>query len=153
MEIMPNSVARLALLPKLGKTDLHNLWRELFQEQPPEKLRRDLLIPILGYRLQELEFHPLRSDTRRKLLVSAPALGKNNNASGLVAPNIKAGTRLIRQWQGKTHVVHVDERGYEYKGSRYDSLSEVARLITGTRWSGPLFFGLKQKPTNLKEAV
>jgi hypothetical protein len=53
------------------------------------------------------------------------------------------GTRLIRQWQDRTHLVTVEQNGYEYLGSRYQSLSEIARLITGTRWSGPLFFGLK----------
>jgi hypothetical protein len=56
---------------------------------------------------------------------------------------IKPGTRLIRQWDGQTHQVTVAEEGFEYKGERYKSLSEIARLITGTRWSGPLFFGLK----------
>ncbi len=151
---MRDSAARLALLPKLSKTDLHNLWQELFQKQPPETLRRNLLIPILGYRLQELEFRSLKSDARRRLFESAEGLEPNRNAPGLATPSIKAGTRLVRQWQGKTHVVHVDGRGYEYNGSRYESLSEIARLITGTRWSGPLFFGLKQKPTaNPREAA
>ena len=59
---------------------------------------------------------------------------------------IKPGTRLIRQWDGETHHVTVCEQGFEYKSERYRSLSEIARLITGTRWSGPLFFGLKQQP-------
>ena len=61
---------------------------------------------------------------------------------------IKPGTRLIRQWDGQTHQVTVAEEGFEYKGERYKSLSEIARLITGTRWSGPLFFGLKQGEKN-----
>jgi hypothetical protein len=65
------------------------------------------------------------------------------------APAIKPGTRLIRQWQDKTHVVTVKEQGYEYQGSLYQSLSEIARLITGTRWSGPLFFGLKSSPAKI----
>lgn len=56
---------------------------------------------------------------------------------------IKPGTRLIRQWEGQTHHVTVGEAGFEYNGERYKSLSVIARLITGTRWSGPLFFGLK----------
>lgn len=151
---MRDSAARLALLPKLSKTDLHNLWQELFQKQPPETLRRDLLIPILGYRLQELEFRSLKSDARRRLFESAQVLKANPNSGSFTRTSIKAGTRLVRQWKGKTHVVHVDGRGYEYNGSRYESLSEIARLITGTRWSGPLFFGLKQKSTaNPTEAV
>ena len=58
-------------------------------------------------------------------------------------PAIKPGTRLIRQWKDQVHIVNVEEGNYEYRGARYESLSEIARLITGTRWSGPLFFGLK----------
>ena len=63
-------------------------------------------------------------------------------------PPIKPGTRLVRQWKEQVHVVEVETEGYEYKGTRYESLSEIARLITGTRWSGPLFFGLKDKQSN-----
>jgi hypothetical protein len=58
-------------------------------------------------------------------------------------PAIKPGTRLVRQWKEQVHVVEVETEGFEYRGVRYESLSEIARLITGTRWSGPLFFGLK----------
>ena len=58
---------------------------------------------------------------------------------------MKPGTRLVREWKQQVHTVEVDTEGYQYKGTRYDSLSEIARLITGTRWSGPLFFGVKAK--------
>ena len=60
-------------------------------------------------------------------------------------PRIKPGTRLVRQWKQQVHVVEAEEGGYAYRGSRYENLSEIARLITGTRWSGPLFFGLRTK--------
>jgi hypothetical protein len=63
-------------------------------------------------------------------------------------PPIKPGTRLVRQWKEQVHVVEVEMEGYAYKGTRYKNLSEIARLITGTRWSGPLFFGLKDKQSN-----
>jgi hypothetical protein len=76
----------------------------------------------------------------------AKALEKDPGAEISAAPGFKPGTRLIRQWQDQTHVVTVREDGYEYQGSHYQSLSHVARLITGTRWSGPLFFGLKSGP-------
>ena len=79
--------------------------------------------------------------------------GGNTNLKVSQRP-IKPGTRLIRQWQGKTHTVSVAETGFEFRGSRYRSLSEIARLITATRWSGPLFFGLKsaagESPRGLK---
>lgn len=140
---MPDSIAaRLALLPTLSKTDLHCLWRELFHNQPPGKLRRDLMVPILAYRLQEINFRPLSQSSIRKLSRTVEDIKAHRNAS---CTGIKPGTRLVRQWQSQTHVVHVEEQGYEYKGSRYDSLSEIARLITGTPRSGPLFFGLREK--------
>lgn len=66
---------------------------------------------------------------------------------------IKPGTRLVRQWKEQVHVVEVEAEGYAYRGSRYENLSEIARLITGTRWPGPLFFGLRSKPsTEIQEA-
>ena len=76
----------------------------------------------------------------------ARALERDPAAEISDAPSFKPGTRLIRQWQDRTHIVTVEENGYEYQGSRYQSLSEVARLVTGTRWSGPSFFGLKSIP-------
>ena len=66
-------------------------------------------------------------------------------------PPIKPGTRLVRQWKEQVHVVEVEAEGYEYRGARYENLSEIARLITGTRWSGPAFFGLKAKPSNASQ--
>jgi Protein of unknown function (DUF2924) len=60
------------------------------------------------------------------------------------------GTRLVREWRDEVHLVNVQPNGYEYKGGRYKSLSQIARLITGTRWSGPLFFGIKSERTNPK---
>jgi len=69
--------------------------------------------------------------------------GAASNARISSVPGIKPGTRLVRQWRGQVHVVNVEEKDFEYKGALYQSLSEIARLITGTRWSGPLFFGLK----------
>lgn len=67
------------------------------------------------------------------------------------APRFKPGTRLIREWQGKTFEVTVMDRGYAYRGNRYESLSEIAREITGARWSGPRFFGLKK--TAIKDGL
>jgi hypothetical protein len=97
--------------------------------------------------LQEQAFGGLKPAYKRRLRQLAESFDRD---SGRVAKavsssaRIKPGTRLIRQWDGQTHQVTVAEDGFEYKGERYKSLSEIARLITGTRWSGPLFFGLKQ---------
>jgi hypothetical protein len=74
----------------------------------------------------------------------ATTVSKRPNSATNMA-RTKSGTRLIRSWQGKTHTVTVEESGYQYEGRRYRSLSEIARQITGTQWSGPLFFGLKSR--------
>lgn len=132
--IMPDSSAeRLASLPKLSKTDLHNLWKELFQKAASPNLRKDLMTLILRRRLQEQRCRSLSLDARRRLAVIARTVEANPNAEFISSQSIKAVTRLVRRWQDKVHVVHVEDEGYDYEGSRYESLSEIARLITGTR--------------------
>jgi hypothetical protein len=70
-------------------------------------------------------------------------LEQKQKGSHLLAPQVGPGTRLLRQWQGQMHKVVFASEGFDYRSKRYESLSEIARQITGTRWSGPLFFGLK----------
>jgi hypothetical protein len=144
---MPDSLStQIESLASMSKDALGALWRQLFQSAPPYQLRRQLMVRILAYRIQEQAFRGLSPGARRRLRQMARAVEKDPAAEISAAPAYKPGTRLIRQWQDQTHVVTVRERGYEYQGSHYRSLSEVARLITGTRWSGPLFFGLKASP-------
>ncbi len=126
----------------LAKAALHTQWLELFK-RPAPRLRRDLLVRILAYRIQEQAYGGLSARTRNRLRRLARLFEEDPRAAVPSAPTIKPGTRLLRQWQGQTHTVTVIEGGFEYKGKRYASLSQIARLITGTRWSGPLFFGLK----------
>lgn len=150
---MPDPISeRLASLARLNKTELHDLWRQLLQEVPPPQMRRDLMIPILGYLIQEQAFGSLSANSCLRLRQLAQAFETNPNARIPSVSGIKPGTRIVRQWKEQVHVVNVEEKGYEYKGTRYESLSEIARLITGTRWSGPLFFGLKQIPSESQEA-
>jgi Protein of unknown function (DUF2924). len=144
---------RLASLPDLSKPALCSLWLQLFKNEPPPKARREIMLRVIAYRLQEREFGGLSDAQCRRLRQLSSALKANPNATVSTRPLIKPGTRLLRQWKDRVHVVEVAPDGYQYKGARYDSLSEIARLITGTRWSGPLFFGLKSKPvTDSKEA-
>jgi len=148
---MLNSVAeQLASLPQLSKTGLCTLWKELFQQQPPTRLRRDVLVPILAYRVQELAFGGVSPSSRRRLRQMARELKEDRAAIGRSSTlsSIKPGTRLIRQWGDQTHIVTVKQEGYEYRGSHYRSLSVIARRIAGTRWSGPLFFGLPRNKTS-----
>jgi hypothetical protein len=143
---MPDPIdQRLATLPKLNKTALRELWKELFSVSPPAQLRRHLMIPILAYRLQEQAFGSLTAANRERLCQLARAFEANSNFPVSSIPIVKPGTRLVRQWGNQVHLVNVETSGFEYQGARYKHLSEIARLITGTRWSGPLFFGLKAK--------
>lgn len=134
---------RLKSLPKMDKPALCKLWSELFKERIPVGVRRELLVRILAYRLQEQAFGGLRPACRRRLRQIAAQI-ESGKANPTAEPQqIKAGTRLVREWQGKAHIVTAAQTGYDYQGTRYGSLSEIARYITRTRWSGPLFFGLK----------
>jgi Protein of unknown function (DUF2924) len=138
---------QLDSLPRMSKDVLSALWRQLFQSAPPQQLRRQLMVRILAYRIQEQAQTGLSPGARQRLRQMAEARKKNPTAEISAAPVFKPGTRLIRRWQDQTHVVTVINKGYEYQGSLYHSLSEIARLITGTRWSGPLFFGLNSNQT------
>jgi hypothetical protein len=142
---MPNQIgAKLEELPRMRTAKLRILWQELFAKAAHPKLRRDLMIPILAYRIQEKAYGGLKSSTRKRLQKLAAELERDPNAQFQPTQQIKTGTKLLRQWQGETHNVMVVDDGFDYRNKRYESLSEIAREITGTRWSGPLFFGLKQ---------
>ena len=148
---MPDPVEpRLAALPTLSKAALGDLWKQFFGSTPPTHLRRDLMIPILAYRIQEQTFGSLSARAQQQLLDLSRAFEKGSDAALARAPRIRPGTRLVRQWGDRVHLVSVESNGYEYQGARYQSLSEIARLITGTRWSGPLFFGIKRESANAK---
>ena len=135
---------KLGQLKTFSRRQLLDLWQELYRRAAPVGLRRELLIPFLSYKLQECTYGGLKPSTRAELKRIARDLGK----SGVTTRSIrhrrtKAGTRIVREWGGKTHEVTVLESGYRYHDEVYRSLSEIARKITGTRWSGPAFFGLK----------
>jgi hypothetical protein len=135
--------SRLGALLNLGKSELRAEWQRLFGRSAPNALRKDLMVRVLAYRLQEEQFGHLKPATGKRLQRIAKACAAHPGAPVLNLPAFKSGTRLVREWNGKLHVVTVIEDGFEYEGKRYSSLSPVARLITGTRWSGPLFFGLR----------
>jgi hypothetical protein len=94
--------------------------------------------------LQENAYGGLTVSTRKRLQNLAEDAIRNRKAPSEVTPQLKPGTKLLRQWQGELHEVVVADQGFGYQGHRYQSLSEIARVITGTRWSGPAFFGLKK---------
>jgi hypothetical protein len=136
--------ARLAALKTMPMPDLKAQWRELFETEPPPFNRR-YLENRLAYRIQELAYGGLKPETLRRL----QALGEQYDGGNTTARRIRhdakpiTGTRLVREWKGVEHTVTVLADGYEWQGRPYRSLSAIARAITGTRWNGWVFFGLK----------
>ena len=123
--------------------ELKERWRNLYETEPPRKIHRSLLIPAIAYRIQENALGALKPSARRHLIRVAGTAPDGRQAPGYPRLSPKPGTVLVRDWGGVTHQVKVLERGILFRSKRYKSLSEVARVITGSRWSGPLFFGLK----------
>lgn len=135
---------QVASLLGLDQQALRDLWREVFETSSVPNIRKSLMIRFLAYRIQKRAHGGLSKGSEHRLQQVASTLATNPKAEIASVPQIRAGTRLVRQWRNEAHVVNVEEQSFEYRGTRYESLSEIARLITGTRWSGPLFFGLKQ---------
>jgi hypothetical protein len=140
---MTDSIAaQVAALPKTPTAELKRLWRELFDGEPPG-FSRNYLISRLAYRIQELAYGGLKPATRAKLDVLADALDPKAARKRVINGPV-VGTQLIREWRGVEQRVRVLADGFEWEGRRYKSLSAVARAITGTRWNGLTFFGVKR---------
>jgi hypothetical protein len=137
--------AEIEILPTLNARQLDERWRELFGGERPPRLYGPLLVGVLAYRIQEQAFGGIKPATRRLLRQVAGLRSERRSLDALTRTRLKAGTVLLREWHGTTHRVTVVGNGYEYLGKRFRSLSEIARQITGSRWSGPRFFGLKQQ--------
>ena len=136
-------IGRLAEIRTMDIVALKAMWRELFAAEPPPYNRR-FLESRLAYRVQELAYGGLKPETLKRLAALAEELEpRSGTRSGDHRPI--AGTRLMREWQGVEHCATVLADGYEYDGRPYRSLSAIARAITGTRWNGLVFFGLKSQ--------
>jgi hypothetical protein len=139
-------LARIAALKSMAMPDLKQKWRELFDTEPPPYNKR-FLESRLAYRIQELAYGGLKRETIERLR----ALGEQFDGGDIRKRKLKAdtrpitGTQLIREWKGVEHRVTVRDYDFEYEGRPYKSLSAVARAITGTRWNGLIFFGLKNQ--------
>jgi Protein of unknown function (DUF2924) len=145
-----SSTVTLAELSGLSAPALRRIWQDLIGNAPASGLRRELIIPILAYKLQEKAYGGLKPSTRNHLRKLAASLAADRSAPLIRESRFKPGTRLIREWRGETHEVTIRTSGYEYHGKEFATLSEIANLITGTRWSGPLFFGLKASKRSKK---
>ena len=139
-------LAQVAALRSMPAPELRKQWQKLF-DTPPPRYNRRFLESRLAYRIQELAYGGLKPETVRRL----EQLGEQLDGGNITVRRQRAddrpiaGTRLIREYQGIEHCVTVLQDGYEWQGRPYKSLSAVARAITGTRWNGPRFFGLKNR--------
>lgn len=151
---MPKSRSRLQAqlesdlkaLPDLPRSELQQRWVELYETPCPAQISRRILTRALAYRMQEQALGGLDALALRRLARAERDLAAGRPVAA-PAPKIKPGTRLLREWNGKVHEVIVLERGVRYRDQLWPSLSAVAREITGTRWSGPRFFGLVKGAT------
>jgi Protein of unknown function (DUF2924) len=139
-------LAQLAALKTAPMPALKQQWRDLFDKEPPPFNRR-YLESRLAYRIQELAYGGLKKETIERLEALGEQLDGGNATKRRTRMDIRpiAGTRLIREWQGVEHSVTVRADDFEYQGRPYKSLSSVARAITGTRWNGWTFFGLRSR--------
>jgi len=134
----------LARLPELDLGELRQQWRALYKTEPSPHLSRELLLRAVAYRMQELALGGVRPERQRQLRQFAEQLKASRATRIRPRPELQPGTRLVREWQGRTYEVLVRDDGFSWLGAHYRSLSAAARTITGTAWSGPLFFGLKE---------
>jgi Protein of unknown function (DUF2924) len=135
---------QLASLSGLDGESLKQRWCILYGTEPPSRVSRSLLLQAIAYRLQEKSRGGLKPSIRRLLQRVATAAGTDRARNTDSARRLRPGAVLLREWHGVTHQVTVLEDGIRFRGQRYRSLSQVARIITGARWSGPLFFGLRR---------
>lgn len=140
--------AAIAALDTMDADALKQRWQELHGREAPHKTRAEFLRRGLAYRLQENALGGLKPAVVRRLARIAEEAARGNEAV-TVAPVLSGptpGTRLLRQWNGQTQLVEVQVDGFLWSGRRFTSLSAVAQAITGTKWSGPRFFGLGSRP-------
>ena len=131
-------------ISNLSCPDLAAEWQADFGRSPPRHASRGFLVGNLAWHQQVECLGGVPKGTKRRLAKLAAVFDRDGSyRPPLAGPNIRPGTRLVREWQGEGHEVTVDDDGFVWRGRRYKSLSAIAREITGTRWSGPAFFGLK----------
>ena len=140
---MPTIETRMTGIQEMDLPALRDAWRRHYRVPPPRRLSRDLLMRAVAYKLQEQVHGGLSKAARRRLRTLAQAFAETGRVAPENGTKVRPGTRLVREWQGRTHVVTATESGFDYDGEAYGSLSAIAQRITGAHWSGPRFFGLR----------
>lgn len=139
----PAVEAELDRLPALPIADLRKRYRELFRTEPPKVFGPDLLRRSIAHTIQEKAYGGLPPTTRRLLGQMIKSASAKPNGRLELPRRIKPGSELVRTWNRRTYRVKVVADGFAYEGKTFASLSEIATAITGTRWNGPRFFGLR----------
>lgn len=132
--------AGITQLADCDRAELVTHWRRLYEREPPVGISRPLLLRAIAYRMQEEALGGLKPATHRLLRQCL-----SERQPSISANNLKIGTRLLREWHGTTYEVTILEKEVLFNGKKYGSLTEVAQVITGAKWSGPAFFGLRRK--------
>ena len=147
----------LASLATMTYSELHLAWRRHYRAVPPKKMSRDILELGIAWKIQENKLGGLGTAVKRQIAELARTMEAKSDLAKPRAISLKSGARLLRTWEGVTHEVMVVEDGFIWAGKTWRSLSAIARDITGTRWSGPRFFGLtattEPDTSNLKSKV
>lgn len=141
---------RLAVMPI---AQLRVRYREVYRADPPKAFGPDLLRRSIAYRVQEKAYGGLSRSAERLLDQMMKAFAAKPGGKIVLPRRIKPGSVLVREWKGKSHRVMVLADGFAYDGKTFGNLSEIAVLITGTRWNGPRFFGLRSKAQESDEPV
>lgn len=136
--------ALLEQLDRMNPKELTAFWTERFGDEAPATRAVDLLRRRIAWRLQEEQHGGVSNSTKRRLRELANAYERDAEHKPIARPRMQTGMVLTREWKGCLHTVDVKADGYVYNGKHYKNLSKIAREITGTRWSGPLFFGLRK---------
>ena len=135
----------LGTLPDMTRTQLFDTWARVVGKPMVRRASRELLVSAIAWHLQARQHGGLTPAVQRKLERLAAAIDRGEPVRPLTAlDRLRPNMSLERGWRGETHSVTVLADGFAYRGQRYRSLSQIARLITGTRWNGPAFFGLRQ---------
>jgi Protein of unknown function (DUF2924) len=133
---------RMLVMPLVALRQLWHRWHP--DREMPHRLPRDLLVRTIAWQMQEREFGGIPKAVERRLAALSTQLARSGTLDLEREISIKPGTRILREWRGDTYRVTALDDGFAFDGRRYGSLTEIARAITGTRWSGPRFFGLHQ---------
>ncbi len=149
-----DAIVKLENLQQLSRAELRALWTEEFAENPPSSLGRDILALGIAYARQERRYGALAKPVAKELdRLAARVLrdGATDARQPPTTPLPRTGTILVREWHGTTHHVTVTDDGFLWNGKPHRSLSRIARAITGTKWNGPRFFGLRDVKTKTSE--